>query len=162
MRLNEHGNTALDYRRARELRNNASPFEKKLWAVLRTEATAHGLKFRRQVALHPFIADFACLEARLLVELDGDSHDARQEYDRKRDSDLQQREFSVLRFSNEDVKKNVEGVVEMILATADRLVREREQQSLLMAPLPRIKSGAGSNPPHEGEGIQPAYTERKG
>ena len=58
MRLEEHNNTAKDYKRARILRNEASPIERKLWRVLRELAALKNLKFRRQQAIHPYIADF--------------------------------------------------------------------------------------------------------
>ncbi|MDR3450932.1 MAG: endonuclease domain-containing protein [Alphaproteobacteria bacterium] len=134
MRLAPHDNTAKDYRRARELRNNASPVENTLWAVLREAAKIAGLKFRRQQPLHPYIADFACMQARLLVELDGDSHANSVAYDKVRDRKLREMGFSILRFCNDDVVQNAEGVAARII----------ERAHLLNAPLP--------NPPHKGEG----------
>ncbi|MFA4994391.1 MAG: endonuclease domain-containing protein [Bdellovibrionales bacterium] len=129
MRLCPHGNTAKDYRRARNLRNDPSPIENKLWAVLRTAAKAQKLKFRRQQALHPYIADFACMEARLLVELDGDTHAVRKKYDEARDDKLQKMGFTVLRFTNDDVMKNVDGVTETIILQAVMLVQRNKEVS---------------------------------
>ncbi|MDX2028202.1 MAG: DUF559 domain-containing protein [Alphaproteobacteria bacterium] len=154
MRLNEHRNTADDYRQARDLRNNASPVEKKLWVALREAAALRGLKFRRQQSVHPFIADFACMEARLLVELDGSSHDARLGYDKARDADLRQRGFHILRFSNAEVMENVEGIVEAILARAEQLIKSGGFARQLSSPLP--------NPPHEGEGTPAFPAEKEG
>ena len=125
MRLNEHQNNGADYSRAGALRNGASPVEKKLWVVLREEAKARKFKFRRQVALHPYVADFACMETRLLVELDGSSHEARQNYDARREEDLRQMGFHVLRFSNDEITHNVEGVVQAIMAKAETLRKEQ-------------------------------------
>lgn len=121
-RLNEHLNTPRDTRRARDLRNNASPYERKLWLVLREGAKQKDLQFRRQQPVHPFIADFACMNAQLLIELDGYSHDNRQDYDKSRDEKLRQMGFEILRFTNDDVKNNVYGVVETILRHAESLV----------------------------------------
>ncbi len=145
MRLNDHGNTKLDYERAQALRNDPAPCEKKLWVVLREQAKLHGLKFRRQHAVHPYIADFACLEARVLIELDGMSHDNHLVYDAKRDDDLMQRGFSILRFGNEEVLHNVEGVVEIIIAKTEAIIKNGRQDFLRGSPLP--------DPPHEGEGM---------
>jgi very-short-patch-repair endonuclease len=144
MRLNDHDNTKLDYERARRLRNESSPFEKKLWIALREQAKSHGIKFRRQQAIHPFIADFACMEARLLVELDGVSHDSRVAYDKARDDDLKCRGFFILRFSNKDVAQNTIGIADTIIVQAEKLIEKNGLACLRNAPLP--------NPPHEGEG----------
>jgi very-short-patch-repair endonuclease len=78
MQIKHRENTEEDYKRAKALRNDASPFERRLWDGIRAMAAARKLKFRRQQVIHPYIADFACMKARLLVELDGFSHDARQ------------------------------------------------------------------------------------
>jgi len=127
VRLNGHQNSATDYGRAGALRNGASPVEKKLWVVLREEAKAREFKFRRQVALHPYVADFACMETRLLVELDGSSHEAQQNYDARREEHLRQMGFHVLRFSNDEVTNNVEGVVLAIMAKAEGLRKEQKR-----------------------------------
>ncbi len=126
MRLNPHDNTPKDYRRAHSLRNNASPIEKKLWPVLREAAKAKGLKFRRQQAIHPYIADFACMEARLLIEIDGDTHATSTGYDKARDDKLQKTGFTILRFTNDDVVKNVDGVAETIILNAVRLAQNNK------------------------------------
>jgi len=153
MRLDPHDNTAKDYARARKLRNNASPIENKLWLILREAAKANGLIFRRQQVLHPYIADFACMKARLLIELDGDTHADSKEYDDVRDNKLRRMGFIVLRFANDDVVQNVEGMVMEIIRQAVRLVQNNKRDCLRISPLPRIKCGAGSNPPRKGEEI---------
>jgi len=95
------------------------------------------LKFRRQATIGLYIADFVCIEAKLVVELDGGQH--LEELDRKRTHFLEQRGFTVLRFWNNDALENVEGVLETILKTARDGKSEEE-------PSP--------NPlPHAGEGI---------
>jgi len=142
MRLNTHGNTAKDYRCGRALRNNATPAEKKLWRVLREIAKVNGLKFRRQQPIHPFIADFACMEIRLLVELDGDTHANQVVYDKKRDRELRSKGFQILRYGNRDIAQNLNGVAQDIINKA--LILKSKRLSLLNSPLP--------GPPHEGEG----------
>lgn len=131
MRFNEHPNATLDYRRATDLRNNASPAEQRLWRLLREQATTKGLKFRRQQALHPYIVDFACMKARLLIELDGFSHDVRQDYDKIRTAYLEKRGFVVVRFSNEDIAQNLEGVVMTIINRAEQLAKDFDEMSNL-------------------------------
>jgi len=106
--------------RAKQLRQTMTPAETLLWRHLKANRTG-GLGFRRQVPFRNYIADFACLSARLIVELDGKSHDfeAQQKADEARDAFFLKEGFRVLRFTNRDVASNLEGVVEAIrLATA--------------------------------------------
>jgi primosomal protein N' (replication factor Y) len=84
---------------ARQLRRAPTLFEKKLWDILRGHKQSE-FHFRRQHPIGPYIADFACISAKLIVELDGNSHDDRLNYDAKRDFDLQQMGWRVLRFPN--------------------------------------------------------------
>ncbi|WP_156421082.1 endonuclease domain-containing protein, partial [Sphingopyxis sp. H077] len=104
--------------RARRLRGDATPAEKKLWSVLRG-SNMGGFKFRRQQRLGPFVADFACQSARLAIEVDGDSHAHQIEYDARRTEFLMREGYRVLRFTNLDVMDNLEGVcraIELALA----------------------------------------------
>jgi len=103
--------------RARELRANMTEAEQKLWSRLR-ETTSVGPRFRRQVPLDRYIVDFACLSARLVVEVDGGQHFTEDGLaaDAARDAWLAGEGFRILRFSNHDVLTNVDGVVETILA----------------------------------------------
>ena len=109
-KLAEHQNDALDYERAKELRQQPVLAERLLWKQLRLLAKAENLKFRRQHPLHPYIVDFVCLPAKLVVELDGDSHDLRVDYDKNRDRSLGEMGYRVLRFANAEVYRNLEGV----------------------------------------------------
>ncbi len=128
MRLEKHKNTSHDYKKAKKLRNEASPIERKLWGVLKEYAKVKVLKFRRQHPVHPYVVDFACMAARVLIEIDGDSHDGREAYDQKREAFLCHEGYKVLRFSNQDVLKNVESVVMTILAkTEERLALSQSQ-----------------------------------
>jgi very-short-patch-repair endonuclease len=99
--------------RARELRRCSTESEKKLWLMLRNRQI-DGVKFRRQVPIGPYIADFAAIEALLIVEVDGGQHASREPADRRRTAWLQRRGFRVARFWNNDVLGNPEGVIESI------------------------------------------------
>jgi very-short-patch-repair endonuclease len=90
-----------------------------LWRQLKAHHI-EGLGFRRQVPIGRYITDFICHEARLIVELDGESHDfdSRQRSDQERDAWFGANGFAVLRFTNRDVMKNLEGVVAAISDTA--------------------------------------------
>ena len=100
---------------ARTLRRNATGAERRLWQGLRREQVA-GFRFRRQVILDGFIADFACLDARILVEVDGATHSTDEQIarDALRSAALAAEGFDILRFTNEDVYVNLDGVLETI------------------------------------------------
>src|SRR5262249_29880630 len=92
--------------RARELRSRMTDAERKLWFALRDRRFAN-FKFRRQVPFGPFIADFVCYDARLVVEVDGGQH-AESQSDQRRDQWFAANDFVVRRFWNNDVLKNLE------------------------------------------------------
>ena len=100
---------------ARALRRNATGAERRLWQRLRREQVG-GFRFRRQVILDGFIADFACLDARMLVEVDGATHSTDEQIarDALRSAALAAEGFDILRFTNEDVYVNLDGVLETI------------------------------------------------
>lgn len=101
--------------KARLLRQHQTPTETLLWEQLRARRLA-GFKFRRQYVIGQYIVDFVCLEAKLIVELDGGHHANREQlaYDDVRTQFLQALEFRVLRFWNEEVEKDLDGVLERI------------------------------------------------
>jgi very-short-patch-repair endonuclease len=105
-------------KRARRLRRDATPAEARLWFRLRRNQL-HGAKFRRQMPVGPYVVDFCCLEARLVVELDGGQH-ADNPNDKVRTRFLEARGFKVLRFWNPEVTENIEGVLETILSELTR------------------------------------------
>jgi len=121
MRKAAHKNNQLDYERAQDLRRKSTPYEQKLWRELQLLSKGTGFKFRRQHPFHPYIADFVCLEVGLVIELDGASHDSRQDYDTIRDSCLEKSGFKILRFPNRDVASNIGSIVETILKIAQAL-----------------------------------------
>ena len=101
--------------RARLLRQNSTNAELRLWYRLRSRSI-NGCKFVRQEPVGPYIVDLICREKRLIVEVDGGQH-ADSQHDRVRDKWLVDHGYRVVRFWNNDVLKNIEGVLEAI-ATA--------------------------------------------
>ncbi len=102
--------------RAREMRSDPTRAERVLWQELR--ARRLGPKFRRQVPIGPFIADFVCLERRLVVEVDGLGHDDA-DRDRRRDRWFTDRRWFVLRVWNEDVLEHLDATLELIVRALD-------------------------------------------
>jgi very-short-patch-repair endonuclease len=105
--------------RAKQLRRTMTPAETLLWRHLKANRI-DGLGFRRQVPFRNYIGDFACLSAKLIVELDGESHNFadQREADGIRDAFFAAEGFQVLRFTNGEVMSSLEGVVEVIRHTA--------------------------------------------
>ena len=99
--------------RARQLRSKQTNAETLLWHKLRARRLA-GYRFRRQHPIGPYVVDFVCLDASLVVEVDGATHEdpAR---DERRDRDLATRGFRTIRVWNSDVYENLDGVIDMIL-----------------------------------------------
>ncbi|MEO1015139.1 MAG: endonuclease domain-containing protein [Pseudomonadota bacterium] len=110
---------------AKALRKDMPPAERRLWAKLRNRQLG-GFRFRRQHTVGPYIADFACVEARLIVELDGDQHgrDDAPARDARRDAFLEEQGWRVLRFWNHEAFENLDGVLETILYEARMRVAE--------------------------------------
>jgi very-short-patch-repair endonuclease len=98
--------------RAREFRNGATEPERRLWRILRS-SQLNGFKFRRQVAIPPFVVDFLCPAKALIIEVDGWTHEPAS--DARRDAVLKQRGYTTLRFSNDDVMHNLDAVFGVIL-----------------------------------------------
>lgn len=101
--------------RARALRRELTDVERKLWYKLRARSLLEQ-KFRRQVPIGDYIVDFCCTEKRLVVELDGEQHfEKTKAYDDARTKELERRGFRVLRFWNNEISRNLGGVLEEIL-----------------------------------------------
>ena len=100
--------------RARELRQDQTDVERKLWTLLRSRQLS-GFKFRRQVPIDRYFADFACREAGLIVELDGSQHVDNAAYDAERTRVLETCGWCVLRFWNNEVNAEPDGVLTAIL-----------------------------------------------
>ena len=99
---------------ARHLRREMTVPERLLWYALR-DRRLQGWKFRRQVPVGPFVVDFSCEAARLVIEIYGSSHDDRGEVDRTRERALTEQGYRVLRVSNDDVLDNLDDVCQAIL-----------------------------------------------
>jgi very-short-patch-repair endonuclease len=114
----EKSATARERGRARALRHRLTEPERKLWWHLRHRMPLGGTHFRRQVPIGPYVVDFCCLKARLIVEVDGDQHgyDENLSKDERRSKYLVAQRFSVLRFFNLEVMTATESVLEAIYA----------------------------------------------
>ena len=101
--------------RARELRYSEPPAEKFLWTLLRAKKL-NGVKFRRQEPLGQYVVDFVSFKKKLIIEIDGGQHSAEKnkEYDEMRTKWLQSQGFRVIRFWNNDISSNIDGVVTRI------------------------------------------------
>jgi very-short-patch-repair endonuclease len=99
--------------KARELRQNSTDTERLLWKHLRAKRF-EGLKFRRQEPIGKYIVDFVSFEKRVIVEVDGSHHIERNKQDDQRTQWLENQGFRILRFWNNDVLKNIQGVIETI------------------------------------------------
>ena len=128
---------------ARKLRRNMTDAERRLWSRLRAHQL--GVHFRRQVPLERYVLDFVCFQARLVIEVDGGQH-ADSDADKQRDAWLKARGFRVLRFWNNDVLGNTEGVLEVVV------------RALGEAPLPPPPQPS----PMEGEGVESLCSPVKG
>jgi very-short-patch-repair endonuclease len=98
---------------AKELRKNATDAERLLWNYLKARQL-EGLKFRRQEQIGSFIADFVCYERGVIVEADGGQHAQEKGRDEERTQWLNSQGFAVLRFWNNEILTNIEGVVDVI------------------------------------------------
>ena len=98
---------------ARSMRTSATEAETRLWLELRAKRFG-GAKFRRQKVIGPYIVDFAAREPMLVIEVDGDTHAEQLGYDAERTRYLQEQGYDVIRFANNDVVGNLEGVLETI------------------------------------------------
>ncbi len=117
---------------AKSLRTNQTEAEQRLWYHLRAHRFMD-MKFKRQKPLGRYIVDFICMEQRLIVELDGGQHQTEQAaYDQQRDAWLRGEGYTVLRFWNNDVMQNLEGVLKQIRGT------------LALSPTPLPQAGEGS------------------
>jgi very-short-patch-repair endonuclease len=128
------------------LRKRPTDAEQLLWMHLRMKQM-EGLKFRRQHPIENYIVDFVCFENRIIIEVDGGQHAVESNKDGKRDSCLQQFGFKVLRFWNNEVLQNINGVLEII--------RERCLSHPPLNPLPS-REGKKSKVSRRGRGTLPA------
>ncbi|MEQ1697895.1 MAG: endonuclease domain-containing protein, partial [Hyphomicrobiaceae bacterium] len=128
--------------RARSLRRNSTNAERRLWYFLRG-LKPQGHKFRRQVPIDHYIFDFACLSARLVIELDGTTHSTDDEIasDRTRQAYVESQGFRVLRFWNTDVYHNSESVMDTIVAALSGTNDDAVHSPLTPTPDPSPQGG---------------------
>lgn len=119
---------------ARRLRKSPTQAEFVLWDALRGRRLS-GLKFKRQVPILAYTVDFFCFERKLVVELDGKQHEWFADYDAKRTEEIERQGSCVLRFRNEQVLTNLEGVLQAIGAAAT-VPEPRTVPPSPLAPLP--------------------------
>jgi very-short-patch-repair endonuclease len=155
---------------ARRLRMNATDAEARLWRHLRRFPIT-GTHFRRQVPIGPYVADFACMTARLVIEIDGSQHggEAHRVRDQARTQWFAREGYRVIRFWNNDVSQNITGVLEAIYAAVHgspdaepaplRHVRQGKPRSFdprnftpPRPPSPSLRSASAGDPPPPGEG----------
>ncbi|WP_439484984.1 endonuclease domain-containing protein [Blastomonas fulva] len=141
------------------MRSEPTEAELKLWQILRGKRL-EGFKFKRQVPIDRYIADFVCFAQRVIVEADGAQH-VENAYDAARDAYLRREGFTVLRFSNYDILTNDEGVGEMILGVLsgdEQAIEACASRPLSPTPLPQGERGldaAASAPPSPSGGQAP-------
>lgn len=111
---------------ARKLRSKQTDAEKHLWQHIRNKQL--GYKFRRQHPIAPYVVDFYCDELRLVIELDGGQHAENVEYDEERTAHFKRSKIDVVRFWNNDVLENIEGVIDSLTPALSQ--RERELQAV--------------------------------
>jgi very-short-patch-repair endonuclease len=131
MKANRIRTSARVQQRAKELRKNMTSAERILWERLRNRQLA-GFKFRRQHPIGTCIVDFYCAGARLVIEIDGGIHLGQAEADANRSQELEAQGYRVLRFTNEQVATDLEGVLSAI-----------QDACQSKAPLPSLGEGLG-------------------
>ena len=101
--------------KAKELRKNMTPQERKLWKILRNHQF-YDFEIRRQYPIDKYIVDFICRKKKIIIEIDGGQHNEKEtiEYDKKRSFDLNKLGYKVVRFWNNDIDKNIEGVYKIL------------------------------------------------
>ena len=109
-----HNNKRFIERR-RELRKTSTSEEAKLWKELRNNKL--GVKFKRQHSIGGYILDFYCFQARLIIEIDGKSHELQKEYDADRDKYFRELGYQTLRIKNDDIGKKLTDVISQIKKT---------------------------------------------
>jgi len=123
---------------AKTLRRNLTDAEQKLWYHLRAHRFM-GRKFKRQKPLGRYVVDFICLEEKLIIELDGGQHTESLEYNHERDAWLRSEGYTVLRFWNNELMNETEGVLERIrLALSSKVA-----SSQTLSPGPSPVNGRG-------------------
>ena len=116
----------LIFENARELRKQLTPAEQTFWLRLKERFPQY--KFRRQHPISIYIADFYCHKLKLVIEIDGPIHDSSEAKinDEKRQKDLENLELTVIRFTNEQIKSDIENVFKIVLSAIEKLTLKKE------------------------------------
>ena len=116
----------LIFSNARELRNKLTPSEQIFWLRLKEQFPKY--KFRRQHPISIYVADFYCHKLKLVIEIDGSIHDSEKAKlnDRRRQQNLENLNLTVIRFTNDQVKNEIESIFEMISSTINKLTISKE------------------------------------
>jgi adenine-specific DNA-methyltransferase len=130
---------------ARQLREDHTFAEARLWEIVRNRRLG-GFKFRRQRPIGPYFADFCCIEAKLIVELDGDSHLGRERYDEARTNYLRDNGWYVFRVENFEVRLCEQKVCERILYLCRARAPKVESPADSPSPLTPLPLGRGEPP----------------
>ena len=136
---------------ARSMRSNPTEPEKRLWRRL-SASQLGGFKFRRQAQIGSSIVDFYCPAINLAIEVDGDTHDAGR--DRTRDAALAMHGVHILRVRNDEVMRNIDGVLDHILAKALNMPPREGWRR----PEAAVRTGPTPTPPQEGRGLAGTHT----
>src|SRR5581483_9337250 len=146
-KIRKHRIPPILLKRAREMRRESAPAEAILWQCLRDRQLG-GYKFRRQKRADSYIADFVCMECRLVVELDGDSHEDRTEYDAARTRRLSELRYEVIRFPNTDVFESLDALLEAVHEACTRIQASRSSGGSPSPSPPPPKRGGGKRNQH--------------
>ncbi len=119
--------------RARNLRKNRTDAENRMWYFLRNRRLS-GYKFVREKVIGKYIADFVCREKKLIIEVDGGQHMAAAAYDQQRTKDLEAIGYQVVRFWNNEVHENIQGVMENILNLLENVPPDKKPSSPALLP----------------------------
>jgi len=119
----------LIFSNARELRKKLTPSEQTFWLCLKKNFSDY--KFRKQHPISIYIADFYCHKLKLIIEVDGSIHDTEEAKlnDKRRLKDLEDLKLTVIRFTNDQVKNDIESVIEIISSTIKMLTTNKEASS---------------------------------
>jgi crossover junction endodeoxyribonuclease RuvC len=123
---------------ARTLRRDATEAEKRVWRLLQSRQA--GAKFRRQQPIEGYVVDFVSFEHRLVIEIDGGQHGDADEYEERRTRCLEANGFRILRFWNNEVMENIEGVFDTIVASFGFPLPSRERKG----PVAQRREGEGA------------------
>jgi very-short-patch-repair endonuclease len=138
----------MNVKRARALRKNVGEPERRMWSLLYS-LRQERFHFRRQAQIGRYYADFACLHGNLIIEIDGDTHGGESAiaYDAVRDAYMRERGLTVLRFSNDDVMHNGEGVFDTVVLALEEL----GVSPLTPTPVPSPQGGGRRRKREDGE-----------